>query len=211
MAPQLNLEAERAEFEAQLPPGWRRGRFIDENGKDVYMMSEVQLLFTGWLMARNVSAEIPGAIRLARVPGHQWFEVSEEIEPILTAQGVHEMATAYLVDPASLTVVASQPDGMPATQEPKYGIRDNQLFNRASNEHIPLDEPVFILRARDMRAGQAMSYYMALFEPGDHRVAVESRLRDFAMFASAHPDRMKWPDTVPFPATSNRWTPGGAA
>lgn len=86
--------------------------------------------------------------------------------------------------------------GMPVTQEPKYGIRDNRLFNRASGEFIPVEEPVFIFRARDVFAARRIHEY-SLCCGGDHRIAVQQRADDFSQFATAYPERMKTPDTVP--------------
>jgi hypothetical protein len=86
--------------------------------------------------------------------------------------------------------------GMYASQEPKYGILGNRLYNRASGEFIPTDEPVFVFRARDRYARAGLSYYMGLFAQGTHRGAIEARIREFNSFASAHPDRMKEPDTA---------------
>lgn len=99
----------------------------------------------------------------------------------------------YLAAPIS---EATAPPGMPAEQEPKYGIRDNRLYNRASGEFIPFDEPVFIFRARDWHAAPAIAGYMVRLVPSEHRIAVEGRMRDFATFARENPARMKEPDTA---------------
>jgi hypothetical protein len=103
---------------------------------------------------------------------------------------------------------------MKPKQEPKYravtehypendglGIqfRDGYLINRASGERIPDDEPVFIFRARDVFASQAIGYYLGLIAgqtPIEHQNAVRSRVRDFERFAANHPERMKTPDTA---------------
>ena len=93
---------------------------------------------------------------------------------------------------------AAPMQSMPPSQEPKYGIRGGQLFNRASKEAIPADEPVFILRARDQFAADTIQFYAELFPlGGEHRVAVAQRWCDFKLFANHHPDRMKYPDTAP--------------
>jgi hypothetical protein len=92
------------------------------------------------------------------------------------------------------------PEGMPVTQEPKYGIRENRLFNRASGEFIPLDEPVFIFRARDKLASQALTDYRSHCADEQHRAAIAMRFIDFERFANDHPDRMKYPDTSAAPS-----------
>jgi hypothetical protein len=89
-----------------------------------------------------------------------------------------------------------QPAGMPVEQEPKYGIRENRLYNRASGEFIPTDEPVFIFRARDVHAAKAIAWYSSLFPSGHHWSAVAYRVEDFEAFARSQPGRMKEPDTA---------------
>jgi len=90
---------------------------------------------------------------------------------------------------------APGPDRLPVEQEPKYGVRDGLIYNRASGQVIPVDEPIFIFRARDSLAMQGLQEYMHLLGPGDHRYAVEARVKDFQRFKIDHPKRMKYPDT----------------
>lgn len=102
---------------------------------------------------------------------------------------------------------------MKASQEPKYeasyhwtsDTNDNgqtmaRLYNRKSGEAIPDDEPVFILRARDYHAYNAIKNYASLISAAqgyqsDHHLAVLDRAKDFRDFAENHPKRMKEPDT----------------
>lgn len=93
------------------------------------------------------------------------------------------------------------PTGMPTSQEPKYGIRENRLYNRATGEFIPLDEPVFIFRARDMKGKKHIAAYADDCQSADieHYRAVAQRVADFSLFELKHPDRMKYPDTAPSP------------
>lgn len=80
------------------------------------------------------------------------------------------------------------------TQEPKYGINENgQLFNRKTGNVIPDDEPVFILRARDIHAADTLRNYYAACEIEGHRKVVYERIVDFNRFAIEHPDRMREP------------------
>lgn len=87
---------------------------------------------------------------------------------------------------------------MPESQEPKYGIKAGQLYNRESGEVIPSDEPVFIFRARDAIAHGTLCDYLeriALSDADDsHFEAVQIRSRDFKKFKREHPERMKIPD-----------------
>lgn len=85
---------------------------------------------------------------------------------------------------------------MTTTNEPKYAIQDGQLINRQSGERIPADEPLFILRARDIHAAGAIAFYFRGIHNDEHRDAVGRRLKQFNDFASEHPERMKEPDTI---------------
>lgn len=89
--------------------------------------------------------------------------------------------------------------GLPLAQEPKYtvGTRDGRIVNRATGKPIPDDEPVFILRAKDVHAKAALEAYLeAVFNDVEHSDAVHDRINAFDAFATAHPERMKAPDTV---------------
>jgi hypothetical protein len=94
------------------------------------------------------------------------------------------------------SLVASE--GLSIAQEPKYTVNGSAIMNRASGEAIPADEPVFIFRARDVRAVGALSRYasvVALHSSEDHWLAVMGRIDDFVRFRRDHPERMKEPDT----------------
>ena len=90
---------------------------------------------------------------------------------------------------------------MKSTQDPKYGINDEgKICNIATGEAIPDDEPVFILRAKDVTAEQTLSYYLTMTSTEEHKQAIKHRIDDFKVFRIGNPDRMKAPDTVyPFP------------
>lgn len=86
---------------------------------------------------------------------------------------------------------------MKIEQEPKYKAVAGVIYNRASGEPIPDDEPVFIFRARDRNAIAALLRYMDICYDDEHRLAVAKRVVDFQRFAADHPHRMKQPDTSP--------------
>ena len=90
---------------------------------------------------------------------------------------------------------------MKSTQDPKYGINDDGVIcNIATGVPIPNDEPIFILRGKDVLAEQAVAYYLTMVATGEHKQAIEHRIQDFKVFRLTHPERMKAPDTVyPFP------------
>lgn len=88
--------------------------------------------------------------------------------------------------------------GLSQTQEPKYTVsqRDGRILNRATGKPIPDDEPIFVLRAKDVHASAALAAYLAEIGDIEHRAAVQARIDAFDAFAAAHPERMKVPDTA---------------
>jgi hypothetical protein len=82
-------------------------------------------------------------------------------------------------------------------QEAKYYIKDNRLYNRVSDEPIPDDEPIFILRGRDLYAINALNYYLSLTEKDSiQNKLVLKRIEVFKEFKRNNADRMKIPDAV---------------
>lgn len=97
-------------------------------------------------------------------------------------------------------------------QEPKYKIDGNKIVNRQSGQAIPEDEPLFILRARDIHAAQTLMFYGAQITDPKHREAVHTRCAQFNNWAAVHRDRMKEPDTqMTFEWTSAGTGPGAPA
>lgn len=88
--------------------------------------------------------------------------------------------------------------GLKLEQEPKYTTdkRDGRICNRATGKPIPDDEPIFILRAKDMHATTAMVAYLDELTDPEHRAAVQARIEAFEDFAEKNPDKVKVPDTV---------------
>ncbi len=80
-------------------------------------------------------------------------------------------------------------------QEPKYEIKNGKIHNRQSGEQIPDDEPVFILRARDIHAAELIVLYSREVADPKHQEAVRMRAAQFNNWASLHPTRMKAPNT----------------
>lgn len=112
--------------------------------------------------------------------------------------GVHYNVSFDIVwdEALALKRAAERRIGLPAEQEPKYTVDGWNILNRASGKPIPHDEPVFIFRARDVHAREALEAYACELTPGEHRDAVVQRVADFANFAHTYPDRMKEPDTT---------------
>ncbi len=90
---------------------------------------------------------------------------------------------------------------MKSTQDPKYGINEDGIIcNIATGVPIPSDEPIFILRAKDVLAEQTIAYYLTMTATNGHGQAIQNRIDSFKNFRLANSDKMKAPDTVyPFP------------
>lgn len=104
----------------------------------------------------------------------------------------------YLNAALKLWQMARQAQGLAVSQEPKYTVDGSSILNRSSGVAIPADEPVFVFRARDVLAIDALKTYeaqVALRADSDHLAAVRNRIEDFARFAETHPDLMKVPDS----------------
>jgi hypothetical protein len=123
---------------------------------------------------------------------------------IRTVDGKHDMSAGVLAEHIYNWLIGKEefatPDSqcMPSTQEPKYGIRDNRLFNRDTGEFIPTNEPLFLLRARDRLALLSLIHYSSLCvrHAGEQQaLSVGERIKDFDEFARKHPRGMKYPDT----------------
>lgn len=82
------------------------------------------------------------------------------------------------------------------TQDPKYIIIDGALANAATREFIPDDEPIFIMRGKDIHATETIIRYACLCGDSKHAGAVNHRVNDFIAFRQANPDRMGEPDTA---------------
>lgn len=87
--------------------------------------------------------------------------------------------------------------GLSQAQEPKYTVTQHgRLVNRETGKAIPDDEPVFVLRAQDRQAADAIAAYLMSLEDDAHATAVQKRLDAFRAFAEASPGRMKEPSTL---------------
>jgi hypothetical protein len=153
--------------------------------------------------AHDIDAEQVILYRDSKKPGNALAQLADRLDAAHTSLLSSQSSQA-----------APMPDGMPESQEPKYGIRDNRLYNRASGEFIPLDEPVFIFRARDTFAANALLGYVVDLTRintkamNQHVDIVMQRLRQFQRFAIEHSDRMKQPDSA-LASTADRPTEEG--
>ena len=80
-------------------------------------------------------------------------------------------------------------------QEPKYSFRNGRVINKKTGIPIPLDEPVFVLRAKDLLALHTLYEYELRCAEGEHKEAIIDRILDFQKFKTDNPDKMKAPTT----------------
>jgi hypothetical protein len=76
----------------------------------------------------------------------------------------------------------------------KYKIEAGRLVNIQTGIPIPDDEPVFILRAKDANAFDALSDYAIYCDNEAHILAVDECMNKFATWQKANPDKVKEPD-----------------
>ena len=74
---------------------------------------------------------------------------------------------------------------------------DGWLFSTRTNESVPEDEPVFILRGRDLKALSTIRSYQSTFSPmHEHWKATQKVLNDFGEFREQNPEKMSEPEDL---------------
>jgi hypothetical protein len=90
----------------------------------------------------------------------------------------------------------TKPNGLPLTQCDRYTTDGNFLYDRATGEKIPPDEPIEILRARNRISVKLLEYWHSIVGDAASISAVAHALTRFRMFARDNPTRMRLPDTT---------------
>ncbi|EKD22602.1 MAG: hypothetical protein ACD_84C00039G0009 [uncultured bacterium] len=78
----------------------------------------------------------------------------------------------------------------------KDGAMNARLVNAVTGEPIPEDEPVFLIRAKDLNAVSALEHYARECKKPNQASAIRKRLTEFYLFIRTFPERMKEPDTA---------------
>jgi len=78
--------------------------------------------------------------------------------------------------------------------ERKYKIENDRLVRRDNGVPIPDDEPLFILRAQDVKALPILIAYKIICRDINHVAGIVKAINDFTNFRDNHPERMKEPD-----------------
>lgn len=151
--------------------------------------------------SRTLAVQFPGR---GATPGSIYHYANVPAEVFAEFQASDSKGKFFGSRIRSVYEYVKQPDangivfGLPQAQEPKYttGTKDGRITNRATGKPIPDDEPVFILRAKDVNALPALRGYILMLENIGHIAAVDKRIAAFEAFAAAHPERMTTPDTA---------------
>jgi len=107
-------------------------------------------------------------------------ELREAIDAVISSRGLTNVVNAEFFE----------------TQDPKYLIIGGQLCNAFTKEPIPTDEPIFILRGKDIHAYPTLDFYEDKCTDEEHRNKVADRMLEFDEFKSDNDDLMGEPDTL---------------
>lgn len=77
--------------------------------------------------------------------------------------------------------------------ERKYKILDGHLVKRIGEIPVPVDEPLFILRAKDRKALPALLAYNMILDNLDQKFEVTKSINDFREFQEKNPEKMGEP------------------
>jgi len=82
----------------------------------------------------------------------------------------------------------------------KFRLQNDQIINETTGKEIPEDEPVFLLRARDILAIHALCEYRKACIyfgcPPEHISGITEAIDSFNFFPGRFPPRMKAPGTL---------------
>jgi hypothetical protein len=123
----------------------------------------------------------------------------------------HDQETTMEEAPVYATTAQPAEWGLPASQETKYTTEraTGRIVNRDTGAAIPDDEPVFILRARDIHAQTVLESYFRECNNPDQMACARGEIDRFRAFAEQHPERMKEPDSS-MRRLARRDTPAGS-
>lgn len=78
-----------------------------------------------------------------------------------------------------------------------FEIVDNKLVSTTKGMVVPENEPIFVLRARDLKSLSTIRCYQSLFTPTSHDwKVVQEVLDDFSEFRQKFPEKMKEPEDL---------------
>jgi hypothetical protein len=75
-----------------------------------------------------------------------------------------------------------------------------EIYKKSNEEFVPDDEPLFLLRARDMLSLNLLHHYKSISISNDcndyHFENLDKTIEEFVKFKKEHPERMKMPSTT---------------
>ncbi len=77
--------------------------------------------------------------------------------------------------------------------ERKYMIKDNRLVKRSNQVPIPENEPLFIFRAKDLKALPVLVAYSMIVDSLDQKESIQRSVEDFRRFMAENPDKIGEP------------------
>lgn len=128
---------------------------------------------------------------------------TSEAGPLLPIDALTDQQISDIVHagPGHVSAAADDPTqsvnfGIQMSQEPKYTTSrvDGRIINRATGAPIPDDEPVFIIRAQDGFAGNALAAYKACFADDADKEKVYTVIRRFHAWQFHNRNKVKKPD-----------------
>lgn len=78
---------------------------------------------------------------------------------------------------------------------PKYEVQSGRIHNLLTGRPVPEDEPVLILRARDINAIEAMLFYNAQCKDRSQGSSVNHAVREFKAWQAMEYEQVKAPDS----------------
>lgn len=86
------------------------------------------------------------------------------------------------------------------TLDSKFLIDKERIIKASNGEEVPLDEPLFLIRARDRLALQLLMEYrrLSIFDGCNdyHMTKLDETIKRFLDFSREHPERMKQPSVT---------------
>jgi hypothetical protein len=112
-----------------------------------------------------------------------------------TVQGWFANAIMAGYDTANNRRDAEEREAAVAQQDTKYRFERGRVVNRASGDVIPLDEPIFLFRARDNHTVTGILGYRDCLRNKTHAMAVLHVAHRFEQWMYDNKAKMKEPDT----------------
>jgi len=78
----------------------------------------------------------------------------------------------------------------------KYGLKNGQFFDAVTGEVIPLDEPLFLIRANDKMAVRSLRYHASTIKDVEQKNSLKDVIEQFTLFLEDKHACTDFPDTT---------------